>query len=61
MDNALYAELDSREARISFLGDSMTEARDALRTIIAARDLDPDAPISTPLLAAIEHARRIVA
>lgn len=32
----------------------------ALRTIIAARDMNPDVLIPTPLLAAIENARRII-
>lgn len=37
------------------------ELRSALRAIIAARDLAPDAPIHTPLMAAIENARKVVA
>jgi hypothetical protein len=35
------------------------ELRDALRTIIAARDLAPDVPIPTPLMCAIEAARKV--
>ncbi len=44
-----------------FLQDSHLEARDALRTIIAAADLTPDAQIPTPLMCAIEAARKVVA
>ena len=43
-----------------FMADTRLEARDALRTIIAARDLAPEVQIPTPLMCAIEAARRIV-
>lgn len=54
------AEPQVSERRLHFAQDMSLEARDALRTIIAARDLAPDAPIPTPLMCAIETARRIV-
>ena len=60
MDNALYQELDARERSLHFAQDMASDAREALRAIIAARDLAPDAPIHTPLMCAIEAARRIV-
>ena len=46
--------------RHQFLKQS-SEARDALRCIVAARDLSPDEPIPTPLMCAIEAARKVVA
>ena len=45
---------------VEFLEDTRLEARDALALIVAARDLNPDALIPTPLMAAIEAARSIL-
>ena len=60
MDNALYQELDRREARLQASQDAGTLARDALRAIIWARDLAPDVLIPTPLMTSIEAARKVI-
>jgi len=46
--------------RAEFLEETRLEARDALALIVAARDLDPEALIPTPLMVAIEAARRVL-
>lgn len=38
--------------------EALILVRSALRTVVAARDLSPDSHIPTPLLAAIEAARK---
>ena len=49
----------AEQHRVERLGDMALDARYALRTIIAARDLAPDEPIPTPLMCAIEAARKV--
>ncbi len=53
MDNAIMRN-------IHFLEETRLEARDALATIIHAYDAAGQPPIPTPLLAAIEHARKVI-
>lgn len=59
-ETARLFDAAEHQFRVEFLQDSMTDARNALRSIIRIAKLYPDAQLPTPLAAAILVGAKVV-